>query len=75
MTTLSGETLPLEHCAEYDAAAEWCAIRGLKGAIGDALPQNMASDGALRYIQADPESFQERVRQFAYAQAMNRERI
>ncbi len=64
--------LPLEHCAEYDAAADWCAARGLTGAIGDPLPANMATDGALLWIQADPEAFQERVRQCAYARAMNR---
>ncbi len=63
--------LPLEHCAEYDAAADWCAARGLTGALGDSLPANMATDGALRWINADPEAFQERVRQFAYARSMS----
>jgi hypothetical protein len=62
--------LPLEHCAEYDAAAHWCALRGLTGKVGDPLPRNMGNDGALRYINADPEAFQERVRQCAYALAM-----
>lgn len=64
--------LPCVHVAEYDAAAEWSAKRGLKGLKGDALPLNMASDGALKYIQADPEAFRERVKQFAYALAMEK---
>lgn len=64
--------LPAEHLAEYDAAAQWCATRGIKGNVGDTLPPNMATDGALRFIQADPEAFQERIRQCAYALAMNR---
>jgi len=62
--------LPLEHVAEYDSAARWCAMRGIKGKIGDRLPDLMSPDGALKYISADPEAFQERIRQFAYAQAM-----
>lgn len=35
--------LPLEHAAEYDAAAMWCAVRGIAGKIGDPLPANMAT--------------------------------
>ncbi len=70
MTPLEGLELPIEHAAEYDAAAEWCARRGYKGNVGDPLPCNMAADGALKYISDCPESFQERVRQFAYAMAM-----
>lgn len=62
--------LPLEHVAEYDGAAQWCAERGLKGECGDALPPGMATDGALKYISADPEAFQRRVREFAYALSM-----
>ena len=64
--------LPLELCAEYDAAADWCAAHGLTGQVGDALPANMASDGALYHIQLDPEAFAERVRECAYARAMSR---
>lgn len=71
MHTLLDESLPLEHCNEYDAAAEWCARRGLSGKVGTPLPANMAADGALKYIQADPEAFEERVRQSAYAIAMS----
>jgi hypothetical protein len=62
--------LPLELCAEYDSAAEWCALRGIKGDWGDPLPPAMAADGALKYINADPEAFQQRVKQFAYAITM-----
>lgn len=58
--------LPIEHIQEYDSAAEWCAIRGLKGTPGDPLPANMAVNGALHWINQDPEAFQIRVRQFSY---------
>ena len=71
-TPLEGLELPTEHIREYDAVAEHCAFRGLRGAIGDPLPLNMNPQGALRYINADPEAFQERVRQYAYGLAMNR---
>lgn len=62
--------LPLEHCAEYDAAAEWSALRGFAGEVGDPLPFNMASPGAIDWIIADPESFAARVRDFAYEISM-----
>ncbi len=65
--------LPLEHCAEYDSAANWCTLRGIKGNAGDPLPPNMNPDSALYYINADPEAFQERVRQCAYAMASDRD--
>lgn len=65
-------SLPLEHLAEYDATAQWCAERGLTGSLGDALPANMNAAGALYWIQADPEAFAQRVRQCAYALAMER---
>lgn len=68
--TTSTPELPLELCAEYDAAAEWCAKRGLRGNTGDPLPANMDPDGALKFINADPESFQMRVKEFAYSLAM-----
>jgi hypothetical protein len=64
--------LPLEHIAEYDNAAQWCAQRGLTGKPGDPLPENMGTPGAIEYIQADPESFEERVREFAYANAVSK---
>jgi hypothetical protein len=65
-------TLPLEYIEEYDAAAMWCALRGLKGELGDPLPPNMGSPGAIDYIQADPESFMERIGQCAYQIAMEK---
>ena len=64
--------LPLEHASEYDSAAEWCARRGLSGAIGTRLPEAMETYGALQYIQADPEAFEQRVRDFAYEIAMGK---
>lgn len=69
-TMTTTRELPIEHCEEYDAAAEWCAARGYKGEAGDPLPDNMAANGALRWIQADPEAFAQRVREFAYAKSM-----
>ena len=53
---------------EYDAAAEWSAKRGLKGEIGDPLP-NLLSGPCLRLINDDPEAFQFRVRLMGYALA------
>lgn len=64
-TPLAGRSLPLEHCAEYDSAAHWFVLTGH-------LPANMGSPGAIDAIQADPEAFQERVKQVRYARAMER---
>ncbi len=55
---------------EYDSAAEWCARRGLKGNIGDPLP-NLMSGAAVALINEDPDAFADRVRLTAYALAMN----
>ena len=56
---------------EYDAAAAWCAVRGLSGDIGCALPDGL-SVRAKALIDIDPEAFALRVRQCAYARAMSR---
>jgi len=64
--------LPIEHAREYSAAAEWCARRGLKGRLGDPLPCNMGSPGAVDYIDADPEAFEDEVRRCAYMLAMEK---
>lgn len=56
---------------EYDAAAEWCAKRNLKGVDGDPLPENL-SGRTVKLIADDPEAFQERVRATAYAIAMDK---
>lgn len=61
--------LNLENCDEYDAAAKDLARRGLKGEIGDPLP-NLMSGATVDAINDDPEAFQKRVQQFAYALAM-----
>lgn len=50
----------------YDQAAEWCARRGLKGAIGDPLPNYLGSD-VNDMINEDPEAFEKRVRECAYS--------
>jgi len=55
--------LPLEHCEEYDAAAEYFAKH-------NRLPDCMGIPGAIKYINADPEAFHERVKQCRYANAM-----
>mgnify|MGYP001560793340 CR=1 FL=1 len=61
--------LRLDDLAEYDAAATWCAKRGLKGACGDPLP-GLLSVSVLDAINEDPEAFEDRVRATAYALAM-----
>lgn len=55
---------------EYDAAAEWCAKRGYSGGNGDPLPTLISSE-CYYEIQKDPEAFERRVRETAYAIAMN----
>ena len=54
---------------EYDSAAKDLARKGLTGKIGDPLPLNM-SKAAVDLINEDPEAFQLRVRQSAYALSM-----
>jgi hypothetical protein len=56
---------------EYDSAAEWCARRGIAGRVGDNLPPCM-SLRVLREINADPDAWEQRVRDTAYALAMSR---
>lgn len=66
--------LRLENCGEYDAAAMDLARKGLTGAIGDPLPNLMTAE-AVDAINEDPEAFQQRVRQCAYALSMGEWRI
>jgi hypothetical protein len=54
---------------EYDFAAEDLAKKGLKGEIGDPLPEYMTLE-AVKLINDDPEAFERRVKDFAYARAM-----
>lgn len=56
---------------EYDAAAEWCAKRGIKGNEGDALP-SLLSAACFLEIDKDSEAFQRRIRETAYGLAMSR---
>jgi hypothetical protein len=63
--------LQLENVREYDAAAMDLARRGLKGAIGDPLP-NLMSGATVDAINEDPEAFEQHVRMCAYALAMER---
>jgi len=56
---------------EYDAAAEWCARKGLRGEPGDPLPE-MLSARCKREIDEHPLAFQTRVRDTAYALAAAR---
>jgi hypothetical protein len=67
------KTLDPKHPAwkEYDAAAEWCAKLGYAGRDGDPLPSNMSVE-SVALINADPESFERRVKDYAYALAMNK---
>ncbi len=55
--------LPIEYLREYDGAAEHFAKQGK-------LPDLMGSPGAIDYINADPEAFDQRVNDFKYAIAM-----
>ena len=54
---------------EYDAAAYWCAKRGLSGELGTPLPA-MMSTKCFDAIDADPEAFVRRVKESAYMVAM-----
>mgnify|MGYP001615093931 CR=1 FL=1 len=56
-------SLPIELTGEYDAAAEYYSKTGK-------LPLNMDFNGALKFIKGDPDAFQERVKDFQYAHAM-----
>lgn len=56
-------SLPLEHLVEYDAAADYFAKH-------NHLPPLMGSPGAIDYINADPEAFENRVLLCKYAIAM-----
>lgn len=53
---------------EYDAAADWCSARGICGTIKDPLPENL-SDRAMELINIDPDAFERRVREMAYARS------
>ena len=57
--------MPLGFLREYDGAAERFARTGN-------LPDAMGSPGAIDWINNDPEAFQERVREFRYAHAMEK---
>jgi hypothetical protein len=63
--------IPVTHPAwtEYDACARDLVHKGLTGAIGDPLP-NLISAECNDLIQYDPEAFQQRVKDSAYALAM-----
>lgn len=67
---LCGCAFLLEDWEEYDSVADWCAQRGHKGKPGDPLPENLSTSVAS-LIDADPEAFEARVREHAYARAMN----
>jgi hypothetical protein len=54
---------------EYDAAADWCSARGIRGTIKDPLPENL-SDRAMELINIDPDAFERRVREHAYFRSM-----
>jgi hypothetical protein len=54
---------------EYDRLAEWCAKNGSTGDVGTTLPANVGQD-AMDEINNCPEAFVQRVRDFAYALAM-----
>lgn len=57
--------------AEYDAAADWCASQGFTGATGTPLPEGLGARAA-ELIDDDDDAFAVRVREHAYARAMER---
>ncbi len=57
--------------AEYDSAAEWCAKRHSLGREGDPLPDGLSA-AVAQEISEHPDDFERRVRQFAYAIAMEK---
>jgi hypothetical protein len=57
--------------AEYDAAADWCAAQGWTGGAGTRLPAGLGA-AAAALVAADPAAFGRRVREHAYARAMER---
>ena len=59
---------------EYDTIAEHCASLGLSGDVGTTLPDGIGGP-CMDLINADPEAFAERVRDCAYARAMNRHNL
>jgi hypothetical protein len=61
--------IPAGTWLEYDAAADWCAARGIAGKTGDKLPDGL-SERAAEFINLDPEAFEARVREHAYARSM-----
>ena len=61
--------LPIEFIAEYDSAAMHGARQRLQSKP-ESLPILMCEPGAITYIEADPEAFEERVRETCYALAM-----
>lgn len=65
------EVRTVEEINEYESAAEWCALRGLRGVAGDRLPDSLSATVADD-IDAFPEEFQARVRDYAYGIAMEK---
>lgn len=68
-STPSGRWVELGLWSEYDAAANWCAQRGLAGNVGDRLPEALSAD-CYDLIADDVDAFRERVAATAYANAM-----
>lgn len=66
MSTLP-DTSPL--WSRYDAAAEWCAQRGITAACPAALAP--LPPPVVEEITEHPEAFAERIREFAYARTMS----
>ena len=68
---VEAEDMETQPWQEYLGAADWCAVRGLKGKVGDALPELLSVE-CHELINADPEAFETEVRNAAYARAMQR---
>lgn len=59
---------------EYDTIAAMMARKGLKGIEGEPLPDGISTE-CFELINADTDAFADRVRDCAYAQAMNRHNL
>lgn len=53
---------------EYDIVATMCARLGIKGQLGDRLPDGIGTD-TMQLIDDNPEAFERRVRDCAYERA------
>lgn len=59
---------------EYESVCAWMAQRGYAGDFGDPLPPLLSAETSLE-IETDMEAFRRRIREHAYAIAMERHNL